>query len=68
MEELEKNTIEIINQINQDWVDAVREAKIQKTYPSSTEMMGRFSESMKTLLQHFREAKQRLSAKKGRWF
>lgn len=66
MYELKKQTIDIINQINQDWVEEVRNALKENRKPRSTEMMGKFSESMKKLDSSFREAEQRLHpSKKG---
>ena len=63
MDKLEKDVIDSMNQVNQDWVIEVgAKAKLGKM-PSSVEMMGKYSENIKTVMQAFREAKERL--KKG---
>jgi len=68
MHELKKQTIDIINQINQDWVEEIRESIKEKRRPRSTEMMGKFSESMKKLDESFRVAEERIYSKKKKKF
>lgn len=66
MYELKKQTIDIIDKINQDWVEEVRNSLKEGRKPRSTEMMGKFSESMKKLDEAFRNAEERIHpGKKG---
>jgi len=58
--ELKKNTLAIVNQINQDWVNAVQDAKKANTALDVTAIMGRFSENITKLDQHFRDHEERM--------
>jgi len=63
MQELKSRVLEVVNQINQDWVKELKEAEENKTGFDATKIMGHFSESMSKLDQYFREAEQRLGGK-----
>jgi len=64
MMELKKNVMEIIKEINNDWVRAIRDGEASGGIDLS-EMMGQFSDRMVQLDEHFSTASTRL--KKGRW-
>jgi len=67
MQELKKQTMEIINNINQEWVDSLREGE-QKGGIDLGEMFAKYSAQITKLDQAFREADERSPAKKkGRW-
>lgn len=63
MKELKKNVIDVLNQINQDWVESLKEAYEEERRVSSTEMMGKFSQNMQLLMQHFGDAEERCRKK-----
>ena len=67
MHELKKNTLDIVNTINQTWVNAIQEAMKNKTSIDVTSVMGKYSELMTKLDQHFRDAEERIRnpVKKG---
>ena len=69
MNELKKKTMEVINAINQDWVDVLTEAAEKGEGVDLTEMMGKFSKQVSNLDSHFRDAEERIKTpnKKGFW-
>lgn len=68
MHELKKNTLDIVNNINQIWVNAIQEAKKTAQPIDITAVMGKYSENMTKLDQHFRDAEERMNpAKKKGW-
>jgi hypothetical protein len=69
VQELRKNTIEVVNRINQNWVDELKSADKEGRGIDLTEMFGKFSDQMTKLEQHFRDAETRIkNPKKGRFF
>lgn len=64
MHELKKQTLEVANRINQDWVNALLDAKKSNSPIDVTSIMGKFSENITKLDQHFRDAEIRLYGKK----
>ena len=60
MHELQKQTIEVVNNINQEWVNAIKDAEKNKSAIDITSIMGKFSQNVAKLLQHFRDAEERL--------
>ena len=67
MNELKKQTMDVINQINQDWVESLKDAEREGKGIDLSEMMGKFSENIKKLDQHFRDANERIKPKKKGW-
>ena len=71
MEILKEKIVEVMDNINQDWVEALKdsykkEAQTGKPHKvSSTEMMGKYSENVKKMLKFVQEFEERLS-KKGK--
>jgi len=68
MQELKSKTMSVITQINQDWVDALKEGEKGDGVDLS-EVFGKFSANVEKLDQAFREAMERLGGKKkkGMW-
>ena len=64
MKILKEKVMEIINNVNQNWVKAVKEENKEEKNISYTDMMGMFSEEMKSLNQHFIDFEER-KKKKG---
>ena len=69
MKLLKERVMEIVNNVNQNWVKALNEENksLSKEVPkevSFTDMMGKFSEEMKKLNQHFIDYEER-KKKKG---
>ena len=66
MHELEKQTMDSLNKINQTWVDAVQEAKKTNTTLDITNVMSKYSEVVTKQMQAFRDYKERMTkTKKG---
>ena len=65
MKLLKEKVMEVMNNINQNWVTALKEeTKEENKNLSYTDMMGKFSEEMKSLNQHFIDYEER-KKKKG---
>lgn len=64
MHELKKNTMDVVNSINQTWVNAIEEAKKSNTPINMTSVMGKYSEYLTKLDQHFRDAEERIRSPK----
>jgi len=69
MDELKKKTMNIITQINNEWVDAVREAEENQVGLDILDLPAKFAQHQEKLDLAFAEAKERLrhNNKKG-WF
>lgn len=67
MKILKRKIMEVVNNVNQNWVNAVEEENKDKKNLSYTTMMGKFSEEMKQLNDHFLDYEERNKKKKG-WF
>ena len=66
MDELKKKTLETINKINNNWVNAIKEAEEKNSgVLDLSVIMGSFSECLTELDKYFIEAKQRQKRKKG---
>lgn len=66
MHELEKQTMESLNKINQVWIDSVQEAKKSGTPLDITPVMAKYSEIVTKQMQAFRDYKERAAkTKKG---
>jgi hypothetical protein len=65
MDTLKQNVMDIVNQVNQDWVNELKEAEKNNSGVDLSEMMGKFSANIKQLDRVFIEAKARLTKKKG---
>jgi len=65
MYELKEQVGKIINQVNQDWVNAIKEAEKSGTGLELNDMFGKFSQNIQSLNQKFMEFEQRSSKKKG---
>lgn len=59
--------MEVIDTINQNWVNEIKAADSENRGIDLTEIMGKYSKSLTQLDQHFREAEQRLKPTKKRW-
>lgn len=68
MNELKTRTMEVINQINQDWVGALKTAEENNAGVDITEMMGKFSANLVKLDNYFREAEMRVKKPKKSLF
>jgi len=67
VQELRKNTIDVVNRINQNWVDEIKSAEKDDRGLDLSDMFGKFSDQMTKLEQHFRDADIRVKQpKKGR--
>ena len=67
MKLLKEKVMEVVDSVNQNWVNATNnEAKESKKF-SYAEMMGKFSEQIKHLNKHFLEYEER-NKKKGGFF
>jgi hypothetical protein len=60
MHELQKNTMEVVDSINQTWVNAIQDAAKESKPVNVTAIMGKYSENVRKLLQHFRDAEERM--------
>ena len=67
MHELQKNTMEVVDSINQTWVNAIQDAAKENKAVNVTAIMGKYSENVKKLMQHFRDAEERLHPAKKGW-
>lgn len=67
MEELKSRTLEVLNNINQDWVKALKTAEEKTEGIDVTDLMGKFSANIVQLDKYFREAETRMKkqGKKG---
>lgn len=65
MKELKTKVIEVIDKINNDWVEALKLGEEEDEGIDLTQMFGKFSNNMKELDQYFREAEERQKKKKG---
>ena len=68
MHELKKQALDVVNKINQDWVNALSEAKKNNTPIDVTGLMGKYSDSITKLDQYFRDAELRIYGKKKGMF
>jgi len=73
MEELKKQVMSLVDNVNQDWVNMLKDAEEKGEGVDLSTMMGKFSTRMKELDEHFRNANARFSVtqgkiKKGGWF
>jgi len=69
VQELKKNTLEVINRINQNWVDEIKSAEKEGNGIDLAEMFGKFSDQITKLEQNFRDAEERFkNPKKGRFW
>ena len=70
LDELKSKVMQIIKEINQDWVTALKEADKNNEPLDMSEGYARFTAKMQELDKAFIEAKQRLNNKKGKkgWF
>lgn len=59
MQELEKQIIDVMDSVNQSWVEALKDAYSEGKKVSSTEMMGKYSENVKKMIQALREFRER---------
>lgn len=66
MFELEKQTMEILQQVNNLWVKAIKEATDEGI--DTTDITGQVIEKLVLLNQRFEECKLRLDAKKKGWW
>ncbi len=64
MQELKNRVYEVINDLNQNWVKELKDAEKENRGIDITEMFGKFSENMKILEKHFRDAEMRITVKK----
>lgn len=65
MKLLREKVMEVVNNVNQNWVKTLKEEiKVDGKNISYTDMMGLFSEEMKNLNQHFIDYEER-KKKKG---
>jgi len=64
MNELKKQTMSIIDKVNQNWVEALEEAEKTNQGVSLTEVMSKFSKQMVELDQSFRDFQERNGKKK----
>jgi len=69
MQELKKNVHDVINNVNQYWVEELKSAEKEKRGVDLSDMFGKYSENVKKLEQHFRDFEARTpTQKKGRFF
>ena len=68
MYELKKNVMQIINVVNQGWVEELKAAEKEGRGIDLSEMMGKFSDNLIKLDQHFLEVNERLKKNKKGWF
>lgn len=64
MQKLESDINELINQSNQNWVNAVKEAEKKEEGLDLSEMFGKYSDIMKQINTAFQDAKERLRKNK----
>lgn len=64
MKLLKEKVMEVVNNVNQNWVKALDEETKENKNLNYTTMMGKFSEEMKSLNQHFIDYEER-KKKKG---
>ena len=64
MDELKARTMEVINQVNQNWVDKLKEAEEKGEGLDLSNMMGLYSKEILRLYIFFRESEQRNKSKK----
>ncbi len=64
MNELKLRVMEIIDCVNQDWVNSLKEAEKTKQGVDLTEIMGKFSKNIVKLDGFFKEAEERVGKKK----
>ena len=67
MEELKRKTMDVVDRVNQDWVEELQEAQKEGRWPDLTGLMGKFSNNIKNLDTYFREAEERIRGKKKKW-
>ena len=67
VQELRKNTIEVVNRINQNWVDEITSAEKDERGIDLSQMFGKFSDQITKLEQHFRDAEVRVKQPKKGW-
>jgi len=65
---LKKEVMDIIKDLNNDWVQALREGAENNEGVDMSDMFGKFSDHMAKLDEKFSEAVQRSGKKKGGWF
>lgn len=65
MEELKKQTMNIIKNVNEDWVKALKDSEASGEGVDTTEMFGKFTAHIDNLDKYFREAGARNKKKKG---
>jgi hypothetical protein len=68
MHELQKNTMDVVDSINQTWVNAIKDAQKTNLPVDITSIMGKYSENVKKLLQNFRDAEERIRNPKNKGF
>ena len=65
MYELKKETMKVIDNINQDWVAAIQDAEKSGSGLKLDDIFAKFSKHVQILDQKFQEAELRLQKKKG---
>jgi len=68
MEKLEEDINNLINESNQNWVRAIKEAEKSEKGLDLSEMFGKYSEIINKKDRAFQEAKIRKTGKKGGFF
>ena len=68
MKLLKEKVMDVVNNINQNWVKTISENSKEKKELSYPEMMGKFSGEIQKLNQHFLDYEERNKKKKGRFF
>jgi len=68
MHELKTRVINVIDKINQSWVESLKTAEEKEQGVDLSEMMSKFSEHIKELDKYFLEAQERLKGSKKKGF